>query len=574
MFLSRLLLLFASVLACSAQTTRISILVTTDLHGNIYPWDYFTAKPANRGLAKVATLIRQQRQENPNHLLIDCGDTIQGAPLEAVYQQYARTGRLPNGLKFAGKPLRIDPMMLVMNSIGFDAMTVGNHEYNFGLKNLEAARKDAKFPWLSANTVVPSSGKVRPFAPYLVKTVGGVKVAIIGITTPAVPSWEKPENYKGLKFTSGVDAVETAVAELKARHQPDLILVAAHAGLDRDLKTGEIRTGETGHENMVYQTATKVKGIDAIIYGHTHQQLEEARLGDDVLLHQPKNWGFSLGRVDFEMEKLDGKWKVKSKKGRLLQVTDKVEADPKILALAKPYHDLTEQFLNTPVAESPADLDGSLGRVADTPLVDAIQQVQLHYSKADVSLTAMFNPRVRFPKGPITVRQVAALYIYDNELYVIEGTGKMLKAALENAARFYLTCPDTACSHGPLVNTKVIGFNYDMAQGVEYEVDLTQPEGSRIRNLRYRGKPLADDQPLRIALNNYRAGGSAGYRMFRDAKVLWKSGEEIRNLIIEYFTEHKHLPAKADGNWKVVPDAARKILESDARAEAARTSNF
>jgi 2',3'-cyclic-nucleotide 2'-phosphodiesterase/3'-nucleotidase len=186
----------------------------------------------------------------------------------------------------------------------------------------------------------------------------------------------------------------------------------------------------------------------------------------------------------------------------------------------------------------------------------------------------MFNPRVRFPKGTITVRQVAALYVYDNELYVIEGDGKMLKAALENAARYYLSCPDAACSHGPLVNSKVIGFNYDMAQGVEYEIDLTQPEGSRIRNLRFRGKPLEDDQPLRIAVNNYRAGGSAGYRMFRDAKILWKSGEEIRNLIIEYYTEHKTLPAQADGNWRIVPESARKLLETESRAEAARTSNF
>jgi 2',3'-cyclic-nucleotide 2'-phosphodiesterase/3'-nucleotidase len=219
-------------------------------------------------------------------------------------------------------------------------------------------------------------------------------------------------------------------------------------------------------------------------------------------------------------------------------------------------------------------MDGGLSRVSDTPLVDAIHTVQLHYSKADVSLTSMFNPRVRFPKGPITVRQVAALYIYDNELYVVEGNGKMLREALENAARFYLSCADAACSTGPLVNSKVIGYNYDMAQGVEYEIDLTRAAGDRIRNLRYRGKPLEDAQPLRIAVNNYRAGGSAGYGMFRNARVLWKSGEEIRNLIVEYYTEHKRLPARADANWRVVPDAARNLLEAEAGREAARPSTF
>lgn len=573
MFLSGLLLLLAGwTRLYPAEQVTLTVLVTTDLHGNIYPYDYFTAKPAERGLAKIATLVREQRAKNPHTLLIDCGDTIQGAPLEGVYQNWVRTGEPPAGMAGSGKLPRGDPMMLAMNRLGYDAMVVGNHEYNFGLKNLEAARKEAKFPWISANTQVPPAG-LKPFAPYIVKTVGGVKVAVIGITTPAVPSWEKPENYKGLRFVNGVEAVENAMAELRLKHKPDVVLIAAHAGLDRDLKSGEIRQGETGFENMVHQMATKVKGVDAILFGHTHQQLPQHVL-NGVLLHQPKNWGISLGRVEIQLERDGAGWHVVSKSGAVIPVNAKVAADEEILALAKPYHELTEQYLNTPVAESARALDGSLSRVADSALVDAIHQVQLHYSKADVSLTAMFNPRVRFPKGPVTVREVAALYIYDNELYVIEGNGKMLREALENAARYYLTCADTECSSGPLINQKVIGFNYDMAQGVEYEVDLTRPEGSRIRNLRYRGKPLDDAQPLKIALNNYRAGGSAGYSMFRNARVLWKSGDEIRDLIVEYYTRHKKLPAKADENWRVVPESARRLLESIAQGEAARPSNF
>lgn len=566
-----LILFILSVSSAFAQRAELSVLVTTDLHGNIYPYDYFTAKPAERGLAKIATLITEERKRHPNSLLIDCGDTIQGAPLEAVYQNYTRTGKLPAGLRFTGKPLDADPMMLAMNRLSFDAMVVGNHEYNFGLKNLESARGTARFPWLSANTMTPPSMKA--FAPYLVKSVAGVKVAIIGITTPAVPSWEKPENYKGLRFLSGVEAVEKSLAELREKEHPDVVIVAAHAGLDRDPKTGTVRAGETGFENPIYQIATKVRGIDAIVFGHTHQQMEDLRIGD-VLMHQPKNWGISLGRVDFALERQGTAWKVISKKGTLIPVTAQVQPDPAILEIAKPYHELTERWLDTPVAQSPVELDGVLARVEDTALVDAVQQVQLHYSKADVSMTAMFNPRVKFPKGPITVRQVAALYIYDNELYVVEGNGKMVREALENAARYYATCPDPTCEQGTLINRNVIGFNYDMAQGVEYEIDLTQPAGSRVRNLRYRGKALEDTQPLRIAINNYRAGGSAGYTMFRNARVLWKSGEEIRDLVIDYFTEHKSLPSKPDHNWRIVPETARKRLEADARSEAARTANY
>ncbi|MBS1825342.1 MAG: 5'-nucleotidase C-terminal domain-containing protein [Acidobacteria bacterium] len=571
MSLRSLFLLLCGAVAF-AQPVRISLLVTTDLHGNILPYDYFTARPAERGLAKIATLIHEERKRNPNTLLIDCGDTIQGAPLEAVYQQWMRTGKLPAGLSFEGQPLRHDPMMLAMNALGFDAMAVGNHEYNFGLKNLASARRDAKFPWLSANTVVPKQS-MEPFAPYILKTMAGVKVAIIGFTTPAVPTWEKPENYKGLRFLDGVESLTKTVAELQAKHKPDLIVVASHAGLDRDLKTGAVRIGETGFENPVVQIAQKVPGIDAIVYGHSHQQLAEATL-NGVLLHQPKNWGISLGRVDFELEKDGPRWKVLSKTAKLIPVSKDTQPDPEIMAIAKPYHELTERYLNMPVTESPADLDAAFGRVEDTAVVDAVQTVQLHYTKADVSLTALFNPRVRFPKGNVTVRQVAALYLYDNELYVIEGNGKMLRQALENAARYYRTCPDSSCATGELINRNVIGFNYDMAQGVEYDIDLTQPEGQRIRNLRFRGKPLEDTQPLRIAVNNYRAGGSAGYDMFRQGRILWKSGEEIRNLIVEYYTQHKLLPAKPDGNWKVIPETARQRLHEEARAEAARTSTF
>jgi 2',3'-cyclic-nucleotide 2'-phosphodiesterase / 3'-nucleotidase len=175
------------------------------------------------------------------------------------------------------------------------------------------------------------------------------------------------------------------------------------------------------------------------------------------------------------------------------------------------------------------------------------------------------------PKGQVTVRQIAALYPYDNELYAIEGTGRMVKDALENAARYYLGCAGVRCGESPLTNRAVIGFNYDMAEGVEYEVDLTRPEGDRIRNLRYRGAPLAPDRKLRIAINNYRAAGSAGYGMFKGAKIVWKSGEEIRDLMVRYYTERKTLPASASGNWRVIPDLARQTLEREALAERPRS---
>jgi 2',3'-cyclic-nucleotide 2'-phosphodiesterase/3'-nucleotidase len=547
----------------SAQQISVTVLATTDMHGNLYPVDYGTGKPAERGLAKLATLIRAAEAENPNHLLIDCGDTIQGTPLEFVYQAYARTGAGPMGLK-PPTPLAHDPMMLAMNLLGYDSMTVGNHEYNFGLVDFEKARSDAKFPWLSANTTVAPGGHERPLAPYLVKTVGGVKIAVIGITTPSVPTWEKPENMGSYRFGPAAPAVQKALTELRAREHPDLVLVASHSGLGRNVVT---HAEESPEENVVYDLAERVPELDAIVFGHSHQQQEGALIGK-VLVVQPKNWAISLARLDFVLERSGSGWRVISKKSRLIPVTAQVAAAADILAIAKPYHELAERHLDMPFATSPRELDAALGRVEDTALVDAVQQVQLFFAKADVSFTALFNPTVRIPKGPVTVRQVAALYPYDNELYAVEGNGKMVKDALENAARYYLSCQGSRCSQGPLTDKSIAGFNCDMAEGVEYEIDLTRPEGDRIRNLKWRGKPLEPGQKLRIAINNYRAGGSAGYSMFRGAKVLWHSQDEIRDLMVRYYTEQGVLPAAASGNWRLLPETAREELRKEALAEA------
>jgi 2',3'-cyclic-nucleotide 2'-phosphodiesterase / 3'-nucleotidase len=534
------------ILACivSGAELKITLLATTDLHGNLFPYDYFTAQPAARGLAKIATLIQAARAGNPNNLLIDCGDTIQGTPLEAVYQEKGGPG------------LDHDPMMLAMNAIGYDAMVVGNHEFNFGLKNLAKARADAHFPWISSNIVTAVGATVKPFAPYFLKTVAGVKIAVIGVTTPLIPDWEAEEHYHGYRFESGVDAVRRTVAELGEREHPDIVIVAAHAGLEGDAR-----------ENMVREIATKVPGIDAIIFGHTHQQLASLQIGD-VLLMQPKNWGISLGRMDFVLQSIETSgWKIVSKSSRLIPVTRDTSADAKILEISRPYHELAERYLNTAVAEAPVSLDSRLARVEDSALIDAIQQVQLFYAKADVSFASSFNSRVSVPKGAVTIRQIAALYVYENQLYAVEGNGKMVRDALENSARYYNTCPGD-CTQGPLINSHVIGYNYDMAQGVDYEIDLTQPAGQRIRNLRWHGKPLDDNQPLRIAVNNYRAGGSAGYSMFRGAKIVWRSPDEIRDLVVEYYSEHKTLPAQPANNWRVVPETALHTLEREALAGA------
>ena len=526
------------------QRVDIQILATTDLHGHALPWDYYAAEPAARGLAKIASLIRDARTANPNTLLIDVGDTIQGTPLVGLHANQVRNGQ----------PLGADPMMRAMNQLGYAAMTVGNHEFNFGLKVLNKARDEAQFPWLAAN--IQASGTARRFDSFIVRNVGSIKVGVFGIITPNIPMWEKPENYAGYTFEPPIEAARRAVAQLKAQ-KVDLIIGAVHAGLSSP-------NGDK-NENMADTIAKEVPGIDAIYYGHTHQVAADNRVGD-VMMVQPRNWGGSLAQSTFTFAKqAEGGWRLVAKKNQLVPVMPATPVDPVVAGIFEPYHQAAERWLATRIASAPEALEAARGQIEDSALVDAIHQVQLHYAKADVSLTALFNTRLKIAAGPVTIRDAAGLYLYENELYAIEGTGAMLKAALENAALFFNSCAEPACNSTPLVNRRMPGYNFDMAQGVDYEIDLQAPAGQRIKNLRYRGAPLADTQKLRIALNDYRAGGSGGYTMFKGAPVLWRSHREVRDLIIEYYTEHRTLPANPDGNWRIVPEAARQRLEQDIR---------
>src|SRR3982750_3515929 len=218
--LSTLIIMLALVLvgrSFAPDRVQITILSTTDLHGNINPVDYYTNKPDNRGLAKVATLIKRIRRETPNVLLIDSGDTIQGSPLESFH------GRKNN------QPT--DPMVLAMNSLNYDAMAVGNHEYNFGLKNLEKARKEAKFPWLSANTYDAKTDNPH-YQPYIVKQLGSVRVGILGLTTPGIPNWDNPQNYAGLEFHEPLAEAKKWVPVLRTKENVDVVVIAMHMGLE------------------------------------------------------------------------------------------------------------------------------------------------------------------------------------------------------------------------------------------------------------------------------------------------------------------------------------------------------
>jgi 2',3'-cyclic-nucleotide 2'-phosphodiesterase/3'-nucleotidase len=523
----------------SSKRVHLVILGTTDQHGNLFPIDYYTDKADNRGLAKIATLVKQVRKENPNVLLIDSGDTIQGTPLEYYHN---KKNNAP-----------ADPMMLAMSALNYDSMTVGNHEYNFGLKVLEKARSEAKFPWLSANTYNQGTDE-NHYQPYILKEVAGVRIAVLGLTTPGIPNWENAPNYAGLEFREPLGEAKKWVSVLRQKEHADVVVIAMHMGIEQDLRTGEINPGQVTNENQAIAIAQQVPGVDLIFMGHTHRDIPSLAI-NGVQLIQANLWGRQLARVDLYLENTEGtapRWRIFGRAARTIAVDDRTIPDSEILKLGEPYDRETQAWLSRAIGESGEELSASEARFRDTAILDLIQRVQLEVGKADVSMAAVFNPEARVAKGPVTVRDIAGLYVYENTLVVLEVTGQQLKDALEHSAK-YFRAYEPGKSTADLVDEKIPAYNFDIAEGVTYTLNIAKPFGQRIENLQFQGQPLAPTQKLRLATNNYRVNGGGGYTMYQGAPVVYRSGEEIRELIIDWVERHKTIPTEPTNNWKIVP---------------------
>ncbi|MCA1632004.1 MAG: 5'-nucleotidase C-terminal domain-containing protein [Acidobacteria bacterium] len=382
--------------------------------------------------------------------------------------------------------------------------------------------------------------------------MNGVRVGVLGLTTGGVPSWENRENYAGLEFRDPAAEARKWVAVLRGKERVDLVVVAMHMGLEEDLRTGEVTPGQAPHENEAVKIAEQVGGIDLILMGHTHREVPDVTI-NGALLTQANAWGRHVARADVYLERDGrGRWRVAAKQARTVAVTERTEVDAEIAKIAEPYDRETQAWLSRVVGESPAELSAEQASFRDTAILDLIQRVQMEVGKADVSMVANFNPRARLPKGAVSVRDIAGLYIYENTLVVLEVTGRQLKDALEHSAKYFLPYAPGK-SPAELVDEKIPGFNFDIAEGVSYDLDLTKPVGERVQNLRFRGQPLNPAQRLRLATNNYRVNGGGGYTMYKNAPELFRSSEEIRELIIDWVTEHKRVPSEPTNNWRLIP---------------------
>lgn len=534
-----LLLAAASAATCDSPvaTQRLTVLHTSDLHGAVLPVDDTTNRPARGSLAQVATLAAAVRAEVDHPVLVfDSGDAIQGSALELF------------GHVRWGEP---SPTVSAMNRVGYAAMAIGNHEFNFGLEVLRRAERLATFPMLSATVLDRATGEPA-FPPFVVLEAGAVRVGVLGLTTPAIPGWEQPEHYRGLDFETPERALARWLPVLRARC--DLVVVLAHTGFDRDLETGEPRAGADPFEDSAWALA-HTPGVDLLLTGHTHRRISPRRLGAAIVA-QPGSRARFVTRVDLDLERGPEGWRVARFEGANLPTAD-LAADAGVTGPLADLHARLTTHLDSVVGTVSAPLSVAACRVGDCAALDLIHAAQLEVSGAEASLAAVLSPRAPdLPAGPVTWRWVHALYVYPNSLVAVRLTGAQVKDLLEHSARYHdgLDCSAAGGGCTLLTDPAIPVYNVDTMAGVSYRVDPTRPEGERVRELSRGGQPLADDAVLTVVLNNYRAAGGGGYPHLAQAEVVWRDPRQMTELLGEFLQRRDPYPAVADGNWRVAPD--------------------
>jgi 2',3'-cyclic-nucleotide 2'-phosphodiesterase/3'-nucleotidase len=560
----------------NGEVVRLTVLGTTDLHGNVYNWDYFKnaeytdGKANDIGVAKASSIIKAIRAEvgAERTLTIDAGDTIQGTPL-AYY--YAKIDPITGG--------STHPMAAAMNQVGYDAAALGNHEYNYGLDTLRAFEKQLDFPLLSANSVDWNTG-APAFKPWVIKTVKlpdtkAIKVGILGLVTPGVAIWDKANVEGKVRFPGIIEQAKVMVPRLKAAGA-DVVIVACHSGDNGKSSWGDALPYV---ENASALLAEQVPGIDAVLVGHAHLEIPQryvtnAQTGKQVLLSEPYYWGMRVTRMSIDVQKVRGQWEVVHSEATLYN-SNVAPEDPAVTGAVAAAHQKVLTYVNGVIGTCTQAMSAATSRYEDTAAIDFINYVQADAVKKALvgtpeaslpvlSIAAPFNKLAAIPAGEVTIRDVAGLYIYDNTLLGIVLTGAQVKAYLEKSAEYFKPCSTT----GPVAADTITNanatpdYNYDVMGGLDadltYDIDLAKAVGSRIVDLAYAGSPVASDARFVVAINNYRQSGGGNFPGVVTAPVVYNRQIEIRQLLIDWATANKVIDptAFASIDWRLVSNGS------------------
>ncbi|RGO22218.1 bifunctional 2',3'-cyclic-nucleotide 2'-phosphodiesterase/3'-nucleotidase [Bacillus cereus] len=580
------------------STVNLRILETSDIHVNLMNYDYYQTKTDNKvGLVQTATLVNKAREEAKNSVLFDDGDALQGTPLGDYVANKINDPKKPVD------PSYTHPLYRLMNLMKYDVISLGNHEFNYGLDYLNKVISKTEFPVINSNVYKDDKDNNEEndqnyFKPYHVfeKEVEDesgqkqkVKIGVMGFVPPQVMNWDKANLEGKVKAKDIVETAKKMVPKMKAEGA-DVIVALAHSGVD---KSGY----NVGMENASYYL-TEVPGVDAVLMGHSHTEVKDVFNGVPVVM--PGVFGSNLGIIDMQLKKVNGKWEVQKEqsKPQLRPIADSkgnplVQSDQNLVNEIKDDHQATIDYVNTAVGKTTAPINSYFSLVQDDPSVQLVTNAQKwyveklfaengQYSKYKgipvLSAGAPFKAGGRngatyytdIPAGTLAIKNVADLYVYPNTLYAVKVNGAQVKEWLEMSAGQFNQIDPKKTEEQPLVNIGYPTYNFDILDGLKYEIDVTQPakydkdgkvinaNTNRIINMTYEGKPVADNQEFIVATNNYR-GSSQTFPGVSKGEVVYQSQDETRQIIVKYMQETPVIDPAADKNWAFKPIVADKL---------------
>jgi 2',3'-cyclic-nucleotide 2'-phosphodiesterase (5'-nucleotidase family) len=530
--------------AAIPDTAHLVIVATTDLHGRVLGYDDVRDAEAPGGLSRAATIISTLRAQYPGQVvLVDAGDLIEGNLFATYFGRVA--------------PTRPHPIIDALGGLDYDAATPGTHDFDFGVEALRAAVSDATFRYVSANIIVPATQAERSDTPMFSTTAvvvrNGIRVGITGFTTPGVAVWDRFQLAGKLKVLPIAQAAPAAMSALD-RQGVDVKVALVHAGFN---EPSSYDTAGVGPENNAEVLAGVASKPDLVVFGHTHRELKDSVL-NGVHFVQPGFWGRSLSVVHVWLKRENGKWAVDHMRADLIPLAAVPELQSLVRRVA-PSESRVRIWAGQTLGTAETGFDGRYSRAENTPLIDFVNEVMRRHAGADLSATPSFDPGASFP-GEIHLRDLAGVYPFDNTLMAVRITGRQLKEYLEQSARYFRTYAPGQ----PPINPAVPGYNYDIVSGVDYQIDLGQPEGQRIRGLLYKGRPVTGVDTFTIALSNYRASGGGGYDMLKGAKVVYDKGEDIRDLLAAEIKKDGNVTAAAyyHRNWSILSPAYAAVRQS------------
>ena len=570
------LLSVATIEAKNSKTVKIKVVETSDVHGHFFPYDFMEKKPIRGTLTRANSYIKQQRKKygDDHFLLIDNGDILQGQPC-VYWSNYV----MPENENIAAS---------VINYMKYDAETVGNHDIEPGHKVYDKWIREVRCPLLGANIVKEEykNAAARPehiytgLQPYSVHYKDGVKIVVIGMLTPAIPNWLNKSIWKGLEFEEMTACAKKWIKYVKEYEKPDLIFGLFHSGLDGGIKTDEY------DENATESVAREVPGFDVIFFGHDHQvhnTFITNKAGEKVLCIDPSCYVANVAEAEITLTYNDGKLAKKQIKGNIVNVLDE-KIDKKMLEHFQPTIDEVKDYVNQRIGYFKHPIYTRESFFGNSAFTDLIHNLQMSISKADISFNAPLAFDTTIDEGEVTQADMFKLYRFENLLFVLRMTGEEIRKHLEFSYDMWTNTMTSPSDHVLRLNDdskedqqrtgfQYYTFNFDSACGIDYLVDVTKPDGQKVKILRMsNGEPFDEKKWYKVVMNSYRANGG-GELLTRGAgipqdslesRVLFHTDLDQRHYLTEEIKRLGTIDPQKNNNWKFIPEAwVKPALERD-----------